>query len=47
LVVLPGAGQMGAVFIFHYKGLNENDGLSTAKQFDWKKIELQTKKLMH
>lgn len=46
VVVLPGTGQLGAIFIFHYKGLNENDGLSAAKQFDWKKIEQQTKKLM-
>ncbi len=46
VVVLPGTGQMGAIFIFHYKGLNENDGLSAAKQFNWKKIEQQTKKLM-
>jgi urease gamma subunit len=46
VVVLPGTGQQGAIFVFHYKGLNEKDGLSTAKNFDWKKIEQQTKKLM-
>jgi hypothetical protein len=46
VVMLPGTGQLGAIFVFHYTGLNENDGLSTAQQFDWKKIEQQTKKLM-
>ncbi len=46
VVVLPGIGQVGAIFVFNYKGLNENDGLSTAKQFDWKSIEQQTRKLM-
>jgi hypothetical protein len=46
MVVLPGAGQLGALFVFHYKGLNDKDGLSTAKKFDWKKIEKQAKKLM-
>ena len=46
VVAFPGTEQMGATFIFHYTGLNENDGLSTAKKFDWKKIEKQAKKLM-
>ena len=46
VVVLPGTGQLGALFVFHYKGLNGEDGLSTAKIFDWKKIEKQAKKLM-
>ncbi len=46
VVVLPGMGQQGAIFVLHYQGLNENDGLSMAKKFDWKKIEKQAKKLM-
>ena len=46
VVVLPGTGQQGAIFVFHYKGLNEKDGLSIAKSFNWKKIEMQAKKLM-
>ena len=45
-VVLPGTGQLGALFILHYKGLNEKAGLSAAKSFDWKKMEKQVKKLM-
>jgi hypothetical protein len=46
VVVLPGTGQQGAIFVFHYKGLNEKDGLSMAKIFNWKKIETQAKNLM-
>jgi hypothetical protein len=45
-VVLPGTGQLGALFILRYKGLNEKAGLSAAKSFDWKKMEKQVKKLM-
>ena len=46
VVVLPGTGQLGAIFVFHYEGLSENEGLSAAKNFDWKKMEKQAKKLM-
>jgi hypothetical protein len=46
VVALPGTGQLGALFVFHYIGLSEEDGLSAAKKFDWKKIEKQAKKLM-
>lgn len=46
IVSLPGTDQLGAIFVFHYKGLSEKDGLSTAKSFDWKKLEKQAKKLM-
>ena len=37
IVSLPGTGQLGAIFVFHYKGLDEKDGLPTAKKFDWKR----------
>jgi hypothetical protein len=46
VVVLPGTGPLGAIFVFNYKGLNQNDGLSTAKEFDWKNIQQQTNNLM-
>lgn len=46
IVSLSGTGELGAIFVFHYKGLSEKDGLSTAKKFDWKKMERQVKNLM-
>jgi len=46
VVALPSIGQQGAIFVFHYKGLNEKEGLDTAKKFNWKKIEKQAQKLM-
>ena len=38
-------GGGGAVFVFAYKGIDNNDGLSLAKKFDWKKIKAKTQGL--
>jgi hypothetical protein len=46
IVSFSGTGQLGALFVFHYKGLDEKEGLSTAKKFDWKKMERQAKNLL-
>ncbi|HUT65812.1 MAG TPA: hypothetical protein VMZ05_06650 [Spirochaetota bacterium] len=38
-------GGGGAVFVFAYKGIDNNEGLSLAKKFDWKKIKAKTQGL--
>jgi len=35
----------GAVFVFAYKGIDNKDGLSLAKKFDWKKIKAKVQGL--
>jgi hypothetical protein len=38
-------GNGGAVFVFAYKGIDNKDGLSLAKKFDWKKIQAKVQGL--
>ena len=38
-------GGGGAVFVFAYKGIDNNEGLSLAKRFDWKKIKEKVQSL--
>ena len=46
MVSLSTHNQQGGIFVFHYQGMNEKEGLKTAKEFDWKKIDKQALKLM-
>jgi hypothetical protein len=46
VVALEGGETQGITFIFQYKGLNEEEGLALAKQFDWKKLQKAAKPLV-
>jgi len=36
-------GDIGAVFVFNYQGLDDNEGLSLAQKFDWNKMKEKVK----
>ena len=46
MVSLSAQNQQGGIFVFHYQGMNEKEGLKAAKQFNWKKIDKQAQKFM-
>jgi hypothetical protein len=46
MVSLSTQNQQGGIFVFHYHGMNEKEGLETAKMFNWKKINEQALKIM-